>query len=161
MNALSRKKDYRNNVVRNLATSLVLYEKIKTTKAKAKAIKPVVEHLISLAKKNDLTAKRRLNAYLFDENATKKMFEVLLPRYKNINSGFIKSYNLGPRQGDNAEMVLLELASSEKEKVSATIEPKVESKIVEGKDASKEKPIEKPAKAKAESPKPKAARKTK
>ena len=66
MRALSRKKAYRKSTLRNLATSLVLYERIKTTTAKAKELKPVVEHLITIAKKNDLNARRRLMQYLFD-----------------------------------------------------------------------------------------------
>ncbi|MGA2666942.1 MAG: 50S ribosomal protein L17 [Patescibacteria group bacterium] len=112
-NALSRKKDYRNNLLRNLATSLVLYEHVRTTKAKAKAVKPIVEHLFSIAKRNDLSAKRTLMRYFFDENAVKKIFEVLLPRYKKINSGFIKSYRFGSRVGDNAEIIILELIEGE------------------------------------------------
>ena len=100
-------------MLRNLATSLVLYERIKTTTAKAKEVKPMVEHLLSVAKKNDLTARRRLLSFFFDENATKKAFEVLVPRYKDVQSGFIKTYKLGPRLGDAAEMTILELKKVE------------------------------------------------
>lgn len=115
MRALSRKTANRRSLLRNLATSLVLYERIKTTQAKAKELKPVVEHLISIAKKNDLTARRRLMSYLFDENATKKVLEVLVPRYKDLQSGFIKVYKVGPRLGDGAEMSILEFKKVETE----------------------------------------------
>ncbi len=120
-NALSRKKDYLNNLLRNLATSLILYEEIKTTKAKAKAVKPLVERLIIIAQKNDLNARRRMKAELFDMNAVKKMFEVIGPRYKalkNGRSGFIKTYHLGPRLGDGAEMFLMRLKSVQEKEIT-------------------------------------------
>ena len=105
--ALSRKFAYRKSVLRNLATSLILYEQIKTTEAKAKEVKPVVEQLISKAKKNNLEARRYLLGYLFDTNATKKVFEVLVPRYQKVNSGYLKSYKLNARLGDGARMMIL------------------------------------------------------
>lgn len=107
--SLSRKKGHRRSLLRNLATSLILYEEIKTTKAKAKAVKPIVEHLISLAKKNDLNSRRRMLSYFFDKNTTRKMFDILVPRFKNIDSGFVSIYAVGPRLGDSASMVVLKL----------------------------------------------------
>ena len=114
MRALSRKYANRKSTLRNLATSLVLYERIKTTTPKAKELKPIVERLITVAKADDLTARRRLMAYLFDEKAVKKCLEVLVPRFKKINSGFIKTYKLGTRIGDGAEMTILEFVEGEK-----------------------------------------------
>ena len=118
-NSLSRKRDYRNSLMRNLATSLVLYEEIKTTQAKAKAVIPIVERLLQVAKKTNSTdtlfAKRRLLGYLFDENAVEKIFEVYVPRYKNIKSGFIKMYRIGPRVGDSAEIVMLKMVKGKEE----------------------------------------------
>jgi len=113
MRALSRKKANRESLLRNLATSLVLYERIETTEAKAKEVKPVVEHLISQAKKNNLSARRQLLSYLFDENATKKILDVLVKRYKDLESGFIKSYRKGRRLGDGAMIMILELKKDE------------------------------------------------
>lgn len=111
MKSLSRKDNHRKSLVRNLATSLILYEEIETTSAKAKAVKPVVEHLINFAKKNiaknPLIARRRLLSELFDEKAVKKTIEVLVPRYKKIDSGFIKSIKNRKRVGDSAEMTIL------------------------------------------------------
>lgn len=130
MRALSRKKAYRKSTLRNLVTSLFLYERIKTTTAKAKEIKPIAEHLLSIAKTNDLNSRRKLLSYLFDENAVKKTIEILVPRYKNLSSGFVKSYRLGARLGDGADMTLLEL-------VNAKQETKIEEVKIETKKAAK------------------------
>lgn len=119
--SLSRKDNHRKSLMRNLATSLILYEEIKTTKAKAKALKPIVEHLIIRAKDNSLETRRRLLGYFFDKNATKKMLEVLIPRYKKVNSGFVRIYKIGPRLGDAAEMVLVKLDPGKIEKPSLAI----------------------------------------
>lgn len=131
MRALSRKTANRKSTLRNLATSLFLYERIKTTTAKAKELKPIAEHLLSVAKANNLTSRRRLLAYLFDENAVKKVIEVLVPRYEKLDSGFIKSYRLGTRLGDGADMTLLELVQMEAKTAQKTEEkPKTVKKPV-------------------------------
>lgn len=140
MRALSRKTASRRSLLRNLATSLILYERIETTEAKAKEVKSEVEHLLSLAKKNDLAARRRLLGYFFDKNATKKVLEVLLPRYDKLSSGFIKTYRKGKRLGDGAMIMILELKKiDEKDTVIAKEEvEKVKEIIKEGKDDSNE-----------------------
>jgi large subunit ribosomal protein L17 len=149
MRALSRKKANRTSTLRNLATSLILYEKIKTTQAKAKEVKPVVEHLINSARKNDLAARRRLLGYLFDKNATKKVFEVILPRYKNVKTGFMKEYKLGPRLGDGAEMVILELLEGAKiEEKAENARKDSKSKTEDSKKAKTASPRKTTAKAK-------------
>jgi large subunit ribosomal protein L17 len=97
-------------MLRNLATSVVLYERVKTTQAKAKMIKPVVEKLITAAKKQSLqVAMRTLNAYLQDPNASKKLTRELLDRYKNRQSGFVRITPLGFRAGDAAPVAMVEL----------------------------------------------------
>lgn len=96
-------------MVRNLATSLVLYETVDTTKAKAKEVKQYMETLIARNKEADLSAIRALNAAFFDKNAVKKVIFELIPRYKERKSGFIKSFNLKNRSGDDALMTRLEL----------------------------------------------------
>jgi len=97
-------------MARNLATSIILYEKVKTTQSKAKFIKPVVEKLISKAKGQSVPlATRTLNAYLSDKNATKKLVREILDRYKDRNSGFLRITPLGYRAGDAARMVQIEL----------------------------------------------------
>lgn len=106
---LDRKIGPRTALLRSLATSLILYEKIKTTKAKAKAVKPLVEKLISAGKTGTIASRRRLIAGLYGQNAVKKVIEVLAPRYKDRHGGYLRITNLGRRLGDAAEVVLLEL----------------------------------------------------
>ncbi|HCW32698.1 MAG: 50S ribosomal protein L17, large subunit ribosomal protein L17 [Candidatus Peregrinibacteria bacterium GW2011_GWE2_39_6] len=112
---LGREKDHLKSLLKNLATSLVLYEKIKTTKPKAKAVAPKVERLITLAKAADTGKKsqreviRTMQKNLFDENATRKLLEELAKRYTDRSSGFTRIVNIGIRDGDAATMVQLEL----------------------------------------------------
>lgn len=107
-------KKYTRAVLRNLTTSIILYEKVKTTKSRAKAVKPLVEKMITLAKKteekeNMMNAIRQINQIVFDENAAKKVVKELKDRYKDRNSGYTRIVNLGYRKGDAASMVQIEL----------------------------------------------------
>jgi len=105
---LDRKKEPRKALLRNLATNLILYEKIKTTEAKAKALKPIIEKLITKGKAGDLHARRELMKYLYLENAVKKVLEDLSPRYKERKGGYTRIIKLGSRQGDAAKIVQIE-----------------------------------------------------
>jgi large subunit ribosomal protein L17 len=105
---LGRKKAPRESMFRNLASSLVIYEKIITTEAKAKAIRPIVEKLITIGKENTLTARRKLLQYLYVENAVKKVLEVLSPRYKDRKGGYTRIIKIGERQGDGAKTAQIE-----------------------------------------------------
>ena len=105
---LDRKTAPRKALLRSLATSVIIYEKVKTTKAKAKAVKPIVEKLITTAKKNDLTARRKLLETLYHKKAVNKALEILGPRYKERKGGYTRIINIGRRQGDNAEIVQIE-----------------------------------------------------
>lgn len=105
---LDRKKEARKALLRSLATSVIIYEKVKTTKAKAKAVKPLVEKLVTAAKKNDLNARRQLLTVLYHKKAVKKALEVLGPRYKERKGGYTRIINLGRRAGDGAEIVQIE-----------------------------------------------------
>ena len=107
---LNRNASHLDAMLRNLATSVVLYERVKTTEAKAKMVKPIVEQLITAAKKgSSMNAYRRLNAYFSDKNASKKLMEELLDRYKDRSSGYLRLTHLGFRAGDSAPMVQIEL----------------------------------------------------
>jgi len=106
---LDRKFQPRNAMLRNMISSVIFYEKIKTTKAKAKAVKPLVEKVITISKKNDLTSRRRLLEILYHKKAVAKALEVLGPKYKERKGGYTRIINLGTRKGDGAEMVQLEL----------------------------------------------------
>jgi large subunit ribosomal protein L17 len=105
---LGRKKAPRESMFRNLASSLIIYEKITTTEAKAKAIRPIVEKLITVGKENNLTARRKLLQYLYVENAVKKVLEVLSPRYKDRKGGYTRITKIGERQGDGAKTAQIE-----------------------------------------------------
>jgi large subunit ribosomal protein L17 len=99
-----------NSILRNLATSIILYEKVKTTKGRAVKVKSVLEKLITMAKNSTpYNAVRSLNAYLLDAKASDKMMADLLSRYKDRKSGFLRVTHLGHRAGDAAEMVQIEL----------------------------------------------------
>jgi large subunit ribosomal protein L17 len=97
-------------MLRNMATSIVLFEEIRTTKAKANAVKPIVEKLIVDTKQLALPlAIRKLKAYIKDDNAVKKLTEDLAKRYKDRSSGFTRIIPIGYRAGDSASMVQIEL----------------------------------------------------
>jgi large subunit ribosomal protein L17 len=106
---LDRKKGPRELMLRNLASSILLYEKVKTTKAKAQAVRPLVERMITTAKAGDLNARRGLIKVLLQKNAIKKSIEVLGVRYKDRPGGYTRTTKLGNRAGDGAEMVQIEL----------------------------------------------------
>ena len=105
---LGRLKAPREMMLRNLASSLLMHEFVVTTKAKAKAVQPIVEHLITVAKPGDLTARRSLLAFLPQVEAVTKALTIA-ERYQSRNGGYTRLTNLGPRQGDGAEQARLEL----------------------------------------------------
>ncbi|OGB74489.1 50S ribosomal protein L17 [candidate division Kazan bacterium RBG_13_50_9] len=106
---LGRIKKRRESMVKNLVLSVVLYEKITTTLAKAKATLPVVERLTHRAKAADLTAKRYLMKQLFNnELLVRKLTHKIAPRYKKKEGGYLRIVKLKPREGDRAPMARLE-----------------------------------------------------
>lgn len=106
---LKRNASARKALLRDLATSVIVYEKVKTTAGKAKAVQPVVERLITKAKKGDLAARRHMLSYFTTEGPAKKMMEVIGPRYHDRQGGYTRITKLGYRQGDGAEEVMIEL----------------------------------------------------
>src|SRR5919199_5987862 len=109
-NKLSRDSAHRRSLLRNLSRELIQHERIRTTEAKAKAVKPEVERLITLAKRGDLHARRRALAALGqDKFAVYKLFEEVAPRYADRPGGYTRILKLGPRRSDATEMVYLEL----------------------------------------------------
>lgn len=111
---IGRKKSNRENLVRNLTASLILYESVKTTTAKSKLVKRSLDRLISRCKPGGLESIRLANSYLFDKNAAKKLIAELIPRYKERTSGFAKTYKIDNKLGDNSEMTLIELIDKKK-----------------------------------------------
>ena len=106
---LDREKGPRELMLRNLASSILIYEKVKTTKAKAQAVRPLVERMISASKAGDLNARRGLIKVLLQKNAIKKAMEVLSKRYSDRPGGYTRMVKIGVRKGDGAEMVQIEL----------------------------------------------------
>lgn len=107
---LDRKKAPRQALLDNLATSLVLYEKIVTTEAKAKAIRPIVEKLITRSKEKSVHNKQQLGKVLHDKKAVQKLLDVLGPKYKERKGGYTRIIKIsGIRQGDGAKMAQIEL----------------------------------------------------
>lgn len=106
---LGRTRDHRKQVVANLATSVILHEKITTTLAKAKTVLPIVDKIFTAAKKDTLDSRRDLNKILNDRAAVVKIFTLGLPNIKSMTSGFASLYKVAPRQGDGAPMALIVL----------------------------------------------------
>src|ERR1700738_2701882 len=107
---LSRSASHRKALLLNLAKEIIDHERIQTTEAKAKAVKPEIEKLITLAKRGALPARRQaLSALGQDKFAVYKLFEEIAPRYAERPGGYTRILKLGPRRSDSTEMVLLEL----------------------------------------------------
>lgn len=107
--ALNKKNSTRRALFINMAESLIIYEKITTTKAKAKLTSSLVEKMITKAKKQDLSARRDLVALLYTQNAVKKLMDVLGPRYQDKKGGYTRTTTVKNRVGDGAIEVVLEL----------------------------------------------------
>lgn len=105
---LSRKRDQRKALIKTLLSSLFLKEKIKTTEAKAKEIRPLAEKLITKAKKGDLASRRFLAKFL-SKKIVKKLVDELAQGYKDRPGGYTRIIKLGPRKSDGAKMALIEL----------------------------------------------------
>jgi large subunit ribosomal protein L17 len=109
-NKLSRSASHRDALFSNLCKQLIDHERIKTSQAKAKAVKPEVEQLITLAKRGDLHARRQALASLRnDKFIVHKLFDEVAPRYADRPGGYTRIVKLGPRKSDSTEMVYLEL----------------------------------------------------
>ena len=104
---LDRKIGPRKALIKNLAGQLVIFEKIRTTKAKAKVLRPYVEKLITKSAENTLTTKRYLKTKINLNNAIKKLLEVYGPQYKDRKGGYLKIIKADTRKGDGAEMVYI------------------------------------------------------
>lgn len=110
----SRTAAPRRAMLRSLATSVILYEKVETTKTKAKEIQRIVEKLITCSKKGTLASLRKVDSYLLDENASKKLVLELSGLYKDRKGGYTRVLNTGYRTGDSAPMARIELVDTDK-----------------------------------------------
>ena len=110
---LKRSKDERRGLLRNLVLSVIREERIVTTPQKAKAAKPLVEKMITLAKKDTLHTRRQAASFLNHPEGVQKLFDTLGSRFGQRNGGYTRIVRLGWRKGDGAEQVMLELVGSE------------------------------------------------
>ena len=110
---LKRPVDARNALLRNLATSVIEAERVITTVPKAKAVRPLVEKMITLAKEDTLHSRRQAAAVLRTPASVKKLFDTLGTRFGQRSGGYTRITRLGPRKGDGAEQAMIELVGSE------------------------------------------------
>ncbi|WP_313136744.1 50S ribosomal protein L17 [Paracoccus jeotgali] len=106
---LNRTHEHRKALFANMAGSLIEHEQIKTTLPKAKELRPIVEKLITLAKRGDLHARRQAHSQLKQDHHTAKLFDVLGERYKDRQGGYVRVLKAGFRYGDMAPMAIIEL----------------------------------------------------
>lgn len=100
---------HRNLMLRNLVTALLRDGRIHTTETRAKETRKLAEKMITLAKRGDLHARRQVLAYVFDEDTVTKLFDEIAQQYEERNGGYTRILKIGPRRGDAAPMVYLEL----------------------------------------------------
>jgi large subunit ribosomal protein L17 len=112
---LGRTTSHRVSMLRNLVTSLLEHEKVKTTDAKAKELRPLAEKLIGLGKRGDLHARRQALSVVRKAEVVKKLFETLSPRYQSRTGGYLRIVKIGFRPGDGAPVSLVELIGEGKE----------------------------------------------
>lgn len=146
---LNRTKEHRRALLRNMATSLLKVGRIKTTIEKAKSLRPVVEKLITLGKRNTLHARRQAYSYFPDKEAVFHLFENVSPMFKARAGGYTRIVRTGFRHGDAAEMAWIELVRDE----NSAAESKTVKEKTSKSAASK-------SKAEGSSPKKSAAKKT-
>ena len=106
---LGRVTSHRNLMLRNLVTDLLRNGRIETTVTRAKETRRMAEKMITLAKRGDLHARRQVLAYILEEEVVKTLFDEIAPKYAERNGGYTRMMKKGPRRGDGAEVVILEL----------------------------------------------------
>ena len=106
---LGRPTDQRRAMLRNLVTSFLKYGKIETTVTRAKETRCLAEKMITLAKRGDLHARRQVLSFVTEEEVVKNLFDNVAPKYTERHGGYTRMYKVGPRRGDAAEIVILEL----------------------------------------------------
>jgi large subunit ribosomal protein L17 len=133
-------------LLRNLVTSLIMTERIKTTVTKAKATRPLAEWMISLAKRGDLHARRQAASFLLNPGAVKVLFEDLSKRYATRSGGYTRIVHAGWRRGDGADVAVLELVGTEAlQQLAEKRSKKVEARRKAAEEAAKAQPQAAPA----------------
>jgi large subunit ribosomal protein L17 len=112
---LGRNTSHRRALLRNLVTSVITEDRVETTVAKAKAVRPHVERMITLGKKGDLHSRRQALSFLQTDNAVARLFDTVAPRYGDRNGGYLRIVRTGFQKGDGAEKAFIELLGAERE----------------------------------------------
>ena len=128
VNHLGRKSGHRKALLSNMACSLILNKRIITTVAKAKALKSYVEPLITKSKEDTTHSRRVVFSYLKDKEATAELFRTIAPKIANRPGGYTRVLHVGFRQGDAAEMALIELVDFNEAALASTVEKKAAKK---------------------------------
>ncbi len=146
---LSRTREHRRAVLRNLVTSLFQHERIETTVAKAKEARRVGERMITFAKRGDLSARRHVASYVHGDDVVRKLFDTVAPWYAERNGGYTRIVRIGRRLGDGGETALLELVKSPelKEKLRHQAEERIKAQKAAAKDTKSAGKAAKPAAA--------------
>jgi len=108
-NKLSRPTNQRKALLRNLVSNAIKYGRIKTTKAKAKEVRPILEKMITLSKNKDYNSVRKVSEFILDKKVVEHLFDNVSTKFTERNGGYSRIVSLGSRKGDNAEIALLEL----------------------------------------------------
>ena len=140
---LGRTTDHRKAMLRGMVTYLFENGKVETTVTRAKEVRAMAEKMITIAKDNSLHARRQVLAYVTKEEVVKNLFDVIAPRYADVNGGYTRITKTGARRGDAAEMCIIELVETKAE---------LEAKAAAAKKAAKKPAAKKPA-AKKSAPK--------
>ncbi len=133
---LGRTKNQRKALFQGLANSLILHEKITTTEAKAKAVKPMIEKLVTRAKIDSIHSRRLLMKELSSDNVVNKLLEVVGPKFKERPGGYLRIVRIGNRSGDQAKMVSL-MFVEDFSSIATAVATKPEKEVVEKKEVKK------------------------
>lgn len=114
-NKLGRNPSHRRALLRNLVTSVVVEDRVETTVAKAKAVRPLVEKMITLGKRGDVHARRQAAAFLMTPDSVSRLFTTVAPRYGDRSGGYLRIVRTGFRKGDGGEKAMIELLGAENE----------------------------------------------
>jgi large subunit ribosomal protein L17 len=112
---LGRNTSHRRALLRNLTTSVILEDRVETTVTKAKAVRPLVEKMITLGKKGDLHSRRQALSFLMTDQSVERLFEIVAPRYGDRAGGYLRIVRTGFRKGDGGEKAFIELLGAEKQ----------------------------------------------
>lgn len=135
---LDRDGSGRRALLRGLTTSIILEDRIKTTVTKAKAVRPQVEKMITLAKRDTLHSRRQAAAFLLSDDAVKKLFDTIGPRFAERPGGYTRIMRVGFRKGDGAEEAIIELLGSEVKKRAEERRRRKEERIKQQQEKSEE-----------------------